>query len=183
MKGLVIEMDELKVKDTTKFGEVLYKAENWMSIIGSFVLYVMMGLVIVDVGGRFIFNKPIAGNIELTEMLMVFSIYFGMAYTQRENGHVGMDLLITKVLKGRAYYLNNIVIIFLSLLINVMIAYYSFAQALVVYHNKSTSIYLNIPMWFLPLFVSLGTIILCLRLLLEFKQSWSNKEEVKPEIQ
>ena len=174
-----MKMEELKIKDTTRYEKSLAKVEDGMILIGSFVLYIMMALVIVDVGGRFLFNKPIAGNIELTEILMVFAIYFGMAYTQRENGHVGMDLFITKVLKGKAYYLNNIVIIFLSLFINIMIAYYSFGQALVTYHNKSTSIYLNIPMWFLPLFVSIGTIILCLRLSLEFKRSWSTNENVK----
>ncbi len=169
-------MGELKAENTTGYGKLLTKSEDWMILIGSFVLYIMMGLVIVDVGGRFLFNKPIAGNIELTEMLMVFSIYFGMAYTQREKGHVGMDLFVTTILRGRAYHLNNMVIGFLSLLINIMIAFYSFNQALVTYHNKSTSIYLNIPMWFLPLFVSVGTVILCLRLLSEFKESWSYKE-------
>lgn len=174
-------MGELKAKNTARYEKLLAKSEDWMILIGSFVLYVMMGLVIVDVGGRFLFNKPIAGNIELTEMLMVFSIYLGMAYTQREKGHVGMDLFITTVLKGKAYHLNNIIINFLSLFINIMIAYYAFNQAIVTYHNKSTSIYLNIPMWFLPLFVSVGTIFLCLRLLLEFKESWFYKEEINSE--
>src|SRR5699024_5782383 len=132
----------------------------------------MMLLVVVDVSGRYLFNKPIAGNIELTEILMVLTIYSGIAYTQRNEGHVGMDLIFDK-LKGKFYYLNRILLTIISLLINIVVMIFSYEQAIETFRNKSTSMYLHLPMWILPVIVSVGTLTLCLRLLLECIQSYS----------
>ena len=38
----------------------------------------MMMITAVDVAGRYLFNKPLAGGFELTEMLLAALIYCGL---------------------------------------------------------------------------------------------------------
>ncbi|WP_077212149.1 TRAP transporter small permease [Bacillus dakarensis] len=153
------------------FEKFLTFIEDQLILLGCVFLFMMMLLVTADVTGRYFFNKPIAGQIEITEMFMVLSIYLGMAYTQREKGHVGMDLFVNKVLRGTANRISNFLVLILSLIINLLIAYYSFTRTITTYQQGGESMYLGIPMWPLPLFVSIGSIVLCLRLIYESKES------------
>lgn len=144
--------------------------ENKMIQASIVFLFIMMLLVNIDVFGRYLFNRPVTGNVELTEMIMVFIVYLGMAYTHREKGHVRVEVFVDKLPKGILSNINNYISLLLSLFINVMVMVYSFQQSITTYHDKAVSIYLSIAMWPLPLVVSLGSLILCIRIIIECKK-------------
>lgn len=57
------------------------------------VLFVLMMLTVVDVVGRGVFNTPLPGGFELTELMMAALVFAALpAVTQREN-HIVIDLL------------------------------------------------------------------------------------------
>jgi TRAP-type C4-dicarboxylate transport system permease small subunit len=53
----------------------------------------MMLLTCADVFLRYLFNAPIEGTLDVTQMLMVIVVFFGLAYCGWTGGHVVVDLL------------------------------------------------------------------------------------------
>ena len=53
----------------------------------------MMLLTCADVLLRYLFNAPIEGTLDLTQMLMVVIVFFGLAYCGWTGGHVVVDLI------------------------------------------------------------------------------------------
>jgi TRAP-type C4-dicarboxylate transport system permease small subunit len=60
--------------------------------IVSVVLFFMMALTFADVVGRYVFNSPITGALELTEFAMAIVIFLGLTLLSTEEGHVTVDL-------------------------------------------------------------------------------------------
>ncbi len=61
----------------------------------------MMVLTFFDVVGRYLFNRPLRGAFELTELALVVLIFAGLPLVSHANEHVTMDF-IDKVLGRRA---------------------------------------------------------------------------------
>jgi TRAP-type transport system small permease protein len=64
----------------------------------SFVSLAVMALItVVDVGGRYLLNRPLLGSLELSELLMVFLVFGAFAVTELHNGHVDVDVLVIQL--------------------------------------------------------------------------------------
>ena len=76
------------------------RTENFCRRISAVGMYIFMGLValtFMDVFLRYLFNSPISGSIEVTEMLMSVVLFSSVAYTYWKGGHVTMDILTGKL--------------------------------------------------------------------------------------
>jgi TRAP-type C4-dicarboxylate transport system permease small subunit len=76
-----------------------------------------------------LFNRPIPGHLELSELLMPPTIYLAISYTQATGGHVRMTLLID-LLNPRLRAGVEIVVRVLSIGICAILSYYSGKHAL-----------------------------------------------------
>lgn len=155
------------------FDNILTKIERMLLSIGSFALLIMMFLVGIDVMGRNLINKPLLGSEEITEILMVIAIYFGISYTQRFKGHVGMDLFINNVFKGLIRKVAFTIIMSMSIFITLFLSYYTFLNFIESYQRGLVSVYLHWPIWYLPLVASIGFLILAFRLIIEWFEEMS----------
>ncbi|MBT9386502.1 TRAP transporter small permease [Pseudooceanicola sp. CBS1P-1] len=68
-----------------------------LAVVCGVILLVMMSLTVVDVIGRYIFNHPLIGATELTEMLLVSVIYIGLPAVCMDDEHVTVDLLTARM--------------------------------------------------------------------------------------
>lgn len=64
--------------------------------VGVASLVVLLALTVVDVGGRYLFNRPLLGALELSEFMLVFLVFCGLAYTDLRNGHVTVDVVVER---------------------------------------------------------------------------------------
>ena len=55
------------------------------------VLFSMMMVTAVDVAGRYLFNKPLAGGFEMTEILLAALIYCGLPLVSQRREHIVID--------------------------------------------------------------------------------------------
>lgn len=55
------------------------------------VLFLMMLITAVDVVGRYVFNKPLPGGFELTEILLAALIYCGLPLVSARREHIVID--------------------------------------------------------------------------------------------
>lgn len=67
-----------------------------MNRIASIVLFLMMILTITDVVGRKLFSHSVTGAVELTEFMLVIVIFFSLAQTEMKDGHVKVDLIMSR---------------------------------------------------------------------------------------
>jgi TRAP-type transport system small permease protein len=56
------------------------------------VLFALMALTCADVAGRYLFNSPVWGAFELTEMMLAALIFAALPLVSLRNEHVTVDL-------------------------------------------------------------------------------------------
>jgi len=71
-----------------RFGRTL---ETLLGVISAIVLFAMMMITAIDVAGRYLFSKPLAGGFELTEMMLAALIYCGLPLVSKRREHIVID--------------------------------------------------------------------------------------------
>lgn len=73
------------------------KRAGWLEILlgvtSASVLFLMMLVTVVDVAGRYLFNKPLNGGFEMTEMMLAALIYCGLPLVSQKREHIVVDTL------------------------------------------------------------------------------------------
>jgi TRAP-type C4-dicarboxylate transport system permease small subunit len=67
------------------------RLETTLGAVSATVLFLMMMVTTVDVIGRYVFNKPLAGGFELTEMMLAALIYCGLPLVSKRREHIVID--------------------------------------------------------------------------------------------
>ena len=57
------------------------------------LLFSLMSLTTVDVVGRYLFNRPLRGAFEITELLLLTLIFAGLPLASRAGEHVTLDFI------------------------------------------------------------------------------------------
>lgn len=83
---------ETTAPGTSRTQKVWLVFERALGLICAMVLLFMMALTGTDVIARYVFNAPIQGAFELTEVLLVCLIFCAMPLTTRIGGHVEVEL-------------------------------------------------------------------------------------------
>jgi len=145
--------------------------------IGVGFLAVMMFMTGIDVVMRYIFNRPISGAYELTELMMVILVFFGLAYTQINKGHVAVDLVFTRF-APKMKIIVNFVSYFLCLALFVIMTWQSIKQVQSKWNSGLVTGTLGIPLWPFYLVMFIGCLVMCLVFitdLLESARKWGEK--------
>jgi len=62
-----------------------------LGFVAAIVLFILMMLTTVDVIGRYVFNRPVAGAFEITEMMLAALIYCGLPLVSQRREHIVID--------------------------------------------------------------------------------------------
>ena len=69
------------------------RADAVLGIAASALLFCLMCVTFVDVVARYLFNRPIRGAFELTELLLLVLIFAGLPLVSHADEHVTMDFV------------------------------------------------------------------------------------------
>lgn len=69
------------------------RADAVLGIAASAILLGMMCLTFVDVVARYVFNRPVRGAFEVTELLLLVLIFAGLPLVSHADEHVTMDFI------------------------------------------------------------------------------------------
>ena len=103
-----------------KIEKVIYTVSRGIRFLSISMLFIMMLFVTAGVLGRYILNKPIKGDIEIQELMMVVIVFSAMAYATTMKQHVFVELLVVR-LKGRGLAVINSIALVLGLAILALI--------------------------------------------------------------
>ncbi|HEX6195665.1 MAG TPA: TRAP transporter small permease [Jiangellaceae bacterium] len=65
-------------------------------VAGALIIAVMV-MTVYNILGRWLFNEPFRGTVELTQLAMIGIVYLGMAYAQDNGNHIAVDLLYSRL--------------------------------------------------------------------------------------
>ncbi len=69
------------------------RADAALGVAASAILMAMMCLTFVDVVARYVFNRPLRGGFEITELLLLVLIFAGLPLVSHADEHVTMDFI------------------------------------------------------------------------------------------
>ena len=145
--------------------------ENILNGVSALSIIALMLFAVVQVVGRKIFNAPIFGYIDWVEQVMVLFAFIGVAYCQREGGHVRMELIIS-TFRGRLLWLLELLGILIGLFIIGILIFTSFDHFLRAYELGDSTINAEVfgeplPVWPAKLVIPIAFTSLWLRLFLQ----------------
>ncbi len=153
-----------------KVEPVITFIEDWLNLFAVGIIMFLMFFSVSEIIGRYIFNAPIPGHVEIVELIMAGVVYLGIAHTEKEGGHVRMELFLTKVLKNRAYHVAEMITITLSFCVYLIILIFSFKSTVNAFQVGDTTGYIYWPTWPSKMAIPIGSFFLCNRFILEFIQ-------------
>ncbi len=150
----------------------LFKLEGLMALISGLAIFSLMVLAVVSVGGRNTMNMPLPGYVDWIEQVMPLIAFMGVAYTQRDGGHIRMDILVSK-LRGRALWAAEFVTTLAMLVLVLLLIWGSYSHFLrsfdfnAPYWSRDSSIDISIPLWPAKLLVPVAFSVLAMRLVVQ----------------
>ncbi len=87
--------------------------------IANGLLLLMMTIITADVIGRNLFNKPLKGTFEMTELSSGILVFFTLAMTHRYGEHISIRFIADKLSKKTQFFIDSVIewVIFFTLLI------------------------------------------------------------------
>jgi len=70
----------------------LKNLNKWIAIVAGSLIIVVTLLIVIDSAGRFLFNKPLTGGVEISILLSAFIVFWGLAYALIQGAHVQFTL-------------------------------------------------------------------------------------------
>lgn len=150
----------------------LYRVETVFALISGLAVFSLMLLAVVSVGGRNFFGQPLPGYVDWIEQIMPLIAFMGIAYTQRDGGHIRMDMLIGQ-LKNRALWLAEFVTTAAILLLVALLIWGSWAHFQRSFDwnapmwSRDSTIDIALPIWPAKLLAPVAFSVLALRLVLQ----------------
>ncbi len=146
--------------------------DTWLNYTGMVFIILLMLLTLFNVVGRLVFNYPFRGYIDAEEVMMALLVFLSLAYCQLKDGNIRFELFMTRVLRrGRAYHIAEAFYLVIALTGFALIAVYSLETAINSYIIKDVSPTVHWPIWPARLGTAIGSMFLCIRLLIQIAQN------------
>jgi TRAP-type C4-dicarboxylate transport system permease small subunit len=120
-------------------------AREGLGTFAALVLGAVMMVSVVDVAGRYVFNRPLPGSSEITEILMAILIYAGLPLVSLRRGHIAVDLLDSLTPPAIAR-VRDAVVGLLSVFVLAIVAWRLWAYADQIRSSKDVTEYLRLPL-------------------------------------
>jgi TRAP-type C4-dicarboxylate transport system permease small subunit len=156
----------------SRLDQQLLKAERVLALCSGLAVFGLMVLAVVSVGGRNFFNAPVPGYVDYIEQAMPLIAFMGVAYTQRDGGHIRMDMLVG-ALKGRLLYAVELITTLLILILMVLMVWGTWAHFQRSFDfgspmwSRDSSMDIALPIWPAKLLAPVAFSVLSVRLALQ----------------
>ncbi len=156
----------------SRFDRGLLRVESSLNLASGAVIFALVLLATANILGRKFFNAPLPGFIDWVEQSMAVFAFAGLAYCQREGGHVRMDIVVQRIRGRFLWFAELLSVLFMFLVTSALIygTWFHFLRSFdfsVPSWSRDSSIDINLPLWPAKLIVPLALSLLWIRLSLQ----------------
>lgn len=147
----------------------LYKLERLLALLSGLAVFSIMVLAVISVSGRNFFNQPVPGYVDWIEQIMPLIAFMGVAYTQRDGGHIRMDIVVS-LLKGRVLWLVEFVTTLIVLIVMLLLVWGTWAHFQRSFDwgapmwSRDSTIDIGLPIWPAKILAPIAFAVLSIRL-------------------
>lgn len=152
------------------FQKIVIRTSSALNAIAACLLFVLMIAGAADVLGRYLFNAPINGTMERSQLLVGLMVFLSWGYTQVKKGHVSVEIFIVH-LPGRLKSFAEILTTLMTLALFILIVWQSFVMAIETYKSGEVVFVIHWPLAPFQFFVPLGGVVFCLVLIADIIQN------------
>ncbi|MFH1488921.1 MAG: TRAP transporter small permease [Pseudomonadota bacterium] len=152
------------------FEKIVHQISSVSNSIGAGILFLLMAAGAADVIGRYLFNAPINGTIERSELMLGLMVFLSWGYTQIKKGHVNVELFVNHF-PARLRSITEVTTGLITLILFIIIVWRSALMAIETQRSGEVVYVIHWPLTPFQLFVPLGGMIMCLVLIVEVIQS------------
>jgi len=127
-----------------KISTTVDSAVRLLAYLGGLAILWLMGLTVVAVVMRYVFNAPILGAQDISELSLVLVVFFALAYCGWTGGHIAVDL-IGLVLKPGVLRWTDTLVRAISGLLFVALTWQTVRQGLDAFEFEEASNLVEIP--------------------------------------
>jgi TRAP-type C4-dicarboxylate transport system permease small subunit len=144
------------------------------AVLSGGCLVIMTLLILAQIAVRF-FGEVIPSSEDFAGWLLSATIFFGLAYTFQEGGHIRVTMLLTRLDDKKRRYLE-----FVNLAVGLAISGYLAFYTIFTVHESFdfedvTDTYLVVPLWMVQSPMALGSLFLFIAMLDSFRIMLSGK--------
>jgi TRAP-type C4-dicarboxylate transport system permease small subunit len=152
--------------NTSGFETGIKRTSNILVYVCMGMLLVMMFLGTADVVGRYLFNKPILGTVEIFEILLPGIVLLGLAYTQLVKAHVRVELFYSRF-RPKRQAVVGLAITLWTIILFAIIAWRGTVLAISYWRYERMISNIQVPMYLVQLLVPLGALAIILVLVVD----------------
>ena len=155
----------------SRINKSLHATERVSTFLAMTSAFIMVCFTAADALGRYFLNRPIGGAYEITEnYLMIFAIYFALAYAYHEGANVRITFLVSRLPPQAKLVINYFVQIFSILFIAFLFVSATRMNLGRLGEIMELSKTLSLPIWPAYLIISVSLLFLSLLVILDLRQ-------------
>jgi TRAP-type C4-dicarboxylate transport system permease small subunit len=173
------------MKSLTWLGKIFDQINIAMVVISAILILGLTFVVGADITLRYVFLRPLGWVKEVSEYILVALGFLVAAWILNDDGHVKMDLLLTKV-SPRTQIIMNLITSILSIFVVLIVTWFSLRVIIDFYRTKLvTPSVLEPQKWVLLIPIFVGSLLLAIQFIRRtfyFINRWKTlgKEKVGP---
>lgn len=151
------------MKSLTRLGKILDQVNIIMVVISTVLILGLTLIVGADITLRYVFLRPLGWVKEVSEYILVALGFLVAAWILKDDGHVKMDLLLTKV-SPKTQTMMNLITSILSIFVVLIVTWFSLRVIIDFYRTKLvTPSVLEPQKWVLLIPIFVGSLLLAIQ--------------------
>jgi len=150
--------------------KIIYNCNAPFLKISMILIFLMMIITVIDVGGRYFFNHPIHGVFELTRFGLGAIVCTALGWSQINRVHIAINILVSRL----PLVWQNIIEtfnFFVALVTFIIVSWQMFVYTMRLYNAAQVTSVLGVPIYPFVLLSSVGVVLFTLVLFWDFIKS------------
>lgn len=147
--------------------KIMRRVNTITAFCSGLLVFVYMFIVSSNIGGRYLFNKPIDGTMEMGQIVLATVIFFNLAYAQMEGAHIRVTAVLDQ-LPARWRQRVETAIVAIGFLTMALLAWRSFPFAMESFELQEAHMSVDIPIWPTKFIFFIGWTMFGIQFLLDF---------------
>jgi TRAP-type C4-dicarboxylate transport system permease small subunit len=134
---------------------VIARASRAASFLGGVATLLAAALITLDVCLRYFFNRPLLGVDEIAGFLQTLVVFWALAYTFRQGGHIRVDL-VTSRLAGPVRGWLRVLTLLIGIALLTVVSWVTLQTALSAFRLQRVSAVMLYPLWLPMMLIPTG---------------------------